>query len=590
VVLTITPAPVAPVATTTSITECEASPIQTLTAAATAPAGVTIVWYDAAVDGNIVANPTLNTVGTVTYYAQANNELACSSTTRTAVVLTITPAPIAPVTGGDQTECAITPIQTLTATATVPDGQTIIWYDAANGGNIVNNPTLNTVGTVTYYAETSNGTCPSVTRTAVTLTLNATPVTPILADVTGQCTATASVPTIVDNCGRTLTATTTDNTTLSTQGTAVIHWNFTNDAGQFVVAANQNLIVDDTEAPVAQVLPTITAECSATVAPPTAIDACVGTVTGDAGNTPLTYNQEGTYTITWTFSDGNGNATMMNQVVIIDDTTGPVAPVLADVTGQCSVTAPYPTTTDNCPNSNVTVSTPDPTNYLIAGIYVIHWIFDDGHGNTTTVTQNAIVTPDNTPVAAFSDVADCNDDVDVRWDLNTLLPTGTPPNGTWTDINNTGGLDGAIFNPYHVPVGDYIFHYVVAEGDCSKSVDLTMRVDDECVKKPACSFLVHNAFSPNNDGINEVFYIENIDQLSCFPTNSVEIYNRWGILVFETTQYDNATRSFTGRSEGRVTVNKADELPTGTYFYIIKYFDTDLGAPQQKDGYLYLTR
>ncbi|MCZ6594582.1 MAG: VWA domain-containing protein, partial [Bacteroidetes bacterium] len=82
--------------------------------------------------------------------------------------------PDAPVAGDDQTECADSPnVQTLTATATVPIGQSIEWYDAASGGNVVQDPSLSVIGTVTYYAETVDDTtnCASTTRVPVTLTL-----------------------------------------------------------------------------------------------------------------------------------------------------------------------------------------------------------------------------------------------------------------------------------------------------------------------------------------------------------------------------------------------------------------------------------
>ena len=55
----------------------------------------------------------------------------------------------APTSGGDQTQCEQNPVQTLTATATPPANSTVIWYDAASGGNVVSSPTLNAVGTVT---------------------------------------------------------------------------------------------------------------------------------------------------------------------------------------------------------------------------------------------------------------------------------------------------------------------------------------------------------------------------------------------------------------------------------------------------------
>ncbi|MDX5339996.1 MAG: hypothetical protein LPK25_13275, partial [Cyclobacteriaceae bacterium] len=191
VTVTVNQAPAAPLAGPDQV-ECEADPIQTLTATATVPQGFSVVWYDAAVGGNVVANPTLNAVGTVTYYAEAvNNETDCKSLTRSAVSLTINAAPAAPVAGPDQVECEADPIQTLTATATVPQGFSVVWYDAAVGGNVIANPTLNAVGTVTYYAEAVNNEtdCKSLTRSAVSLTINAAPAAPVAGPDQVECEA-----------------------------------------------------------------------------------------------------------------------------------------------------------------------------------------------------------------------------------------------------------------------------------------------------------------------------------------------------------------------------------------------------------------
>jgi len=176
--------------------------------------------------------------------------------------------------------------------------------------------------------------------------------------------------------------------------------------------------------------------------------------------------------------------------------------------------------------------------------------------------------------------------------LNTYLATDIPGNGIWTADDSTAaaGLNGSVFSPYQIPVGDYIFRYTVNTSTCPINVELTMTVDANCPVLDACSpILVHNAFSPNGDGINEEFVIEQIDQLACYPTNTVEVYNRWGVLVYETRQYDNTTRVFKGTSEGRVTVDRSAQLPTGTYFYIINYTDKE-GNNNHKEGYLYLTR
>ncbi|WEK18826.1 MAG: Ig-like domain-containing protein [Candidatus Pedobacter colombiensis] len=113
------------------------------------------------------------------------------------VMVTINEAPAppdAPVSGGNQQVCATSPIQTLTATATVPTGTTITWYDALVGGNVVANPTLNAIGTVIYYAQASNGICTSKSRTAILLNINSVPVITQLADQVAC--ATYTLPTI----------------------------------------------------------------------------------------------------------------------------------------------------------------------------------------------------------------------------------------------------------------------------------------------------------------------------------------------------------------------------------------------------------
>ena len=72
------------------------------------------------------------------------------------------------------------------------------------------------------------------------------------------------------------------------------------------------------------------------------------------------------------------------------------------------------------------------------------------------------------------------------------------------------------------------------------------------------NFLI--SFSPNNDGANDTFFIECIEE---YPNNNLQVFNRWGTKVFEMQGYDN---SWDGTSQGRATINTADRLPVGTYF------------------------
>jgi gliding motility-associated-like protein len=98
---------------------------------------------------------------------------------------------------------------------------------------------------------------------------------------------------------------------------------------------------------------------------------------------------------------------------------------------------------------------------------------------------------------------------------------------------------------------------------------------------------IFNAMSPgNSDGSNDIFVIRNIE---LYPENTVEIYNRWGVLVYETKGYNQNSNFFKGISDGRVTVSRSEELPEGTYFYIVKYKNAS-GTMKQRSGYLYINR
>lgn len=101
----------------------------------------------------------------------------------------------------------------------------------------------------------------------------------------------------------------------------------------------------------------------------------------------------------------------------------------------------------------------------------------------------------------------------------------------------------------------------------------------------ACKVIIYNAISPNGDGLNDYFKIQGIE---CYANSYVEIYDRWGVLVYDAQGYNNSTIKFTGISEGRTTVNQSAGLPSGTYFYVITY-TTYLNEPISQTGYLYIS-
>ena len=87
---------------------------------------------------------------------------------------------------------------------------------------------------------------------------------------------------------------------------------------------------------------------------------------------------------------------------------------------------------------------------------------------------------------------------------------------------------------------------------------------------------IYTGMSPNDDKLNQLWIIQHIDVLPATQKNHVTLFNRWGDIVFETDNYDNKTRVFTGLNQN------GNELPSGTYFYKIEF----ASGKAMKTGYL----
>ena len=71
----------------------------------------------------------------------------------------------------------------------------------------------------------------------------------------------------------------------------------------------------------------------------------------------------------------------------------------------------------------------------------------------------------------------------------------------------------------------------------------------------------------------------------------MRIFNRWGVIVFETDGYGGSSGKeniFRGYSNGRATIAKDRLLPTGTYYYVIIRENPSTGEPLTNKGFLYI--
>ncbi|WP_421802829.1 gliding motility-associated C-terminal domain-containing protein [Flagellimonas sp.] len=100
-------------------------------------------------------------------------------------------------------------------------------------------------------------------------------------------------------------------------------------------------------------------------------------------------------------------------------------------------------------------------------------------------------------------------------------------------------------------------------------------------------FQIFNGMTPNGDGLNDYFRIKGIEN---YPDNNVKIFNRWGVQVYQVDSYGQGNNLFYGLSEGRATLQKDRELPSGTYFYILTFTSEINPGDESYSGYLYINR
>ena len=86
-----------------------------------------------------------------------------------------------------------------------------------------------------------------------------------------------------------------------------------------------------------------------------------------------------------------------------------------------------------------------------------------------------------------------------------------------------------------------------------------------------------NVITPDGDGMNETFLIQCVEM---YESHNLEIYNRWGQLVYESAAYANDWAGFN---------NKGTEVADGAYFFIFEYEDRE-GQRRQLKGHITLIR
>ena len=216
--------------------------------------------------------------------------------------------------------------------------------------------------------------------------------------------------------------------------------------------------------------------------------------------------------------------------------------------------------------------------------------------------SSLVVTPDEFTYTGNSIVGNilANDTIDdnpIEFPNDDINIEAEEPTDTAPYIETS---TGNVIVPTHTPAGTYTLNYELCIENLTICDATTVEVivpdnptppsppkpqEDETAS-PTNVLITYNAISLNDDNKNDYFHIEGIEK---YPENTVRIYNKEGLKVFDVVGYDNKSQSFRGFTQGKVAVKESLELSSGTYFYFIEYTDENHQL-QRKIGWLYLRK
>jgi gliding motility-associated-like protein len=217
------------------------------------------------------------------------------------------------------------------------------------------------------------------------------------------------------------------------------------------------------------------------------------------------------------------------------------------------------------------------------------WNLDD---NNTSTQQNpqanyTVFKPKNISLVVSNGF--CSDSVKQTIELDNFLEVGfsvVPDNCPMEPVLFTSlakgkivshdwsfgdGSSSVVESPEYIfkqPTRETAFQVQYAVTDiygCEKSITKSITIYS------SCTVFVPNAFTPNGDGLNDVFRILNAVKAEKF---NLKIFNRWGQLIFETKDWK---RGWDGRFKGL-------QQSTGTFVWFMQYTDTRTNKIVERKG------
>ncbi|MBA2612234.1 MAG: gliding motility-associated C-terminal domain-containing protein [Bacteroidetes bacterium] len=188
------------------------------------------------------------------------------------------------------------------------------------------------------------------------------------------------------------------------------------------------------------------------------------------------------------------------------------------------------------------------------GIYNITHEVTSNNGCKSTVTQSVNITP--RPIAKFIYIN--NSGFSLGANISFIDSSKSAVSWSW-DFGNT--LTSNQQNPTtnYLSNGSYTVTLTITDQfGCTSTYSQVIKISNIAAE---VTQLIPNMITPNNDGKNDIWRLDFINVF--YPESEIEIYNRWGELLYRSVGYSNA---WDGSYKG-------NPLPVGAYFYTINLHD-----------------
>jgi gliding motility-associated-like protein len=523
--------------------------------------GSNLYWYTMPSGGSGISSltPTTTSVGTTTYYVN-QTVLGCVSP-MASLDVTITGLPPAPIVNPSSfTYCQLDPSHALTA-----NGSNLLWYTSASGGigsNASPIPSTLNVGTISYFVSQSLS-CGESPRAEITVTTNPTPLTPQVTSPVVYCQGVNSSILTANgnnllwydvNSGGIGSSTAPTPSTISTGNTSY----FVSATTGSCEGPRAEIIVTVNITPTAPLVNTPLTYCKGNATNPLTATGTnllwYTTAIGGSGNniSPIpSANTTGTvaYYVSQTIGVCEGPRSNINVVTLSTPNVGPDKKDTVCFGSSYDLTGVFNTTGLSVNWTQIGVLVIDPTLITSSGVYQIDVTNSNGCADTALFSFN--VRP---PVKAFAG----NDTIGVKNGDHQLFATGGD-RYEWTPSSMLNFSN--IQNPIANLNDDQLFVVTVYNSiGCTDKDSVFIKV----YQKPKDYYYIPNAFSPNGDGLNDIFRPIPVG-INGYNCKWFKVYNRFGQLLFSTTQW---MKGWDGRY-------KNNYQPIGSYVWSLGYIEKD---------------